>query len=73
MFQLKLLFNGTFQPNCQVDSVPQYLLALINMVVEGPNIKYQATKTDRNQASLTISQLLVFNCVQHSRGNQDSG
>ena len=34
-------FTGLFEENCQEKSVPHQLLALVSMVLEGPNIKDQ--------------------------------
>ena len=48
-------------------SVPDSLLALMNMIVEGPNIKFQTGEERRgNSTALIISQLLMFNCKRNS-------
>lgn len=64
MFDTTFSFDGSFQANCQHDAVPPSLLALVNMILDGANIKHQTTTI---QAALTVSQLLVFNSVKHSR------
>lgn len=69
MFDTTFSFDGSFQANCQQDAVPPSLLALVNMILNGANIKHQTTTT---QAALTISQLLVFNSVKHSRKMESS-
>ena len=38
-------FNGSFRKGCQEDSVPELLLALVNMILDGPNIKDQISTT----------------------------
>ena len=48
---------------CQNESVPPLLLALVNMILEGPNIKDQSE--DTNPAALSIAQLLKFNSIKH--------
>ena len=66
MFDMKYNFSGTFQEKCQEDSVPEKLKALVDMILEGPNIKNQ-TENDDKSAGLTISQLIMFNSVKHKR------
>ena len=58
-------FNG-FPEKCQEDSVPQLLLTLVNMILEGPSIKDQMQEAT-SPAALTIAQLLKFNSVMHKR------
>ena len=55
-----------FQEGCQRDSVPNLLLALVNMVLEGPSIRAQSEYPVMS-AALTIAQLLKFNSVKHRR------
>lgn len=31
-------FNGTFDTNCQRSAVPDLLLTLVNMILEGPGV-----------------------------------
>jgi hypothetical protein len=63
----KASFNGTFDSQCQEASVPNSLVALVSMILYGPNIKTQTSCTLRPQAALTLSQLLVFNTVARCR------
>lgn len=53
-------FSGTFPPDCQEKSVPKVLLTLVSMILDSPNIKDQ-DDYDVSQASLSLSQLLMFN------------
>ena len=64
LFEKSSSFNGSFRKGCQDDSVPELLLALVSMILDGPNIKDQISTT---QAALTIAQLLKFNAVRHQR------
>ena len=54
-----------FPAGCQKESVPPLLLALVNMILEGPNIKDQCENT--NPAAVSIAQLLKFNSIKHRR------
>ncbi len=71
IFEDSKLFNGSFGENCQKESVPKRLLALVNMVLEGPNIKDQILECS-TQAALSITQLLKFNSVKHTRSQIDT-
>ena len=62
MFDWKFTFTGSFSEH---DSVPHSLLALVNMIMEGPNIKHQHRANTK--AAVSISQLLIFNSVKHAR------
>ncbi|KAJ8380702.1 hypothetical protein SKAU_G00014800 [Synaphobranchus kaupii] len=75
MFATKFNFDGSFHPNCQKESVPTSLLALVNMILDGANIKHQTQllETGTTTAALTVSQLLVFNSVKHIRAAKSSG
>lgn len=69
MFETTFTFDGAFQADCQKDSVTPSLLALVNMILDGANIKHQTqlANTSTTTAALTVSQLLVFNSVKHAR------
>lgn len=74
MFATKLNFDGSFQPNCQKESVPTSLLALVNMILDGASIQHQTQLLETGTtAALTVSQLLVFNSVKHTRAVKSSG
>ena len=64
MFDWKFTFTGSFGEH---DSVPHSLLALVNMVMEGPNIKHQYRANTK--AAVSISQLLIF---KHARAAEAS-
>ena len=64
LFEKSSSFNESFRKGCQEDSVPELLLALVSMILDGPNIKDQISIT---QAALTIAQLLKFNAGRHQR------
>lgn len=70
MFHKTSHFDGSFGDNCQEASVPDVLLALINMILEGPSIKEQS-RDPRCQAALSMAQLLKFNSVKSARKATD--
>ncbi|KAG0711244.1 hypothetical protein GWK47_021038 [Chionoecetes opilio] len=49
MFKMKNQFGGSFEPNSQEDSVPVSRLALVAMVLNGPNIKAQSSSSTMPQ------------------------
>ena len=61
MFTQKYTFDGSFESNCQADSIPPSLVSLVNMILYGPNIEMQASTLTKSQSGLTISQLLQYN------------
>ena len=68
-------FDGFFfTSECQRDSVPSSLLALVNMIQDGPNIKHQTQLANNasTTAALSVSQLVVFNSVKQSRNSKPS-
>ena len=69
---LKNQFVGSFKPNSQEDSVLVSLLALVAMVLYGPNIKAQTSASTMPQPVLIISQLLMFNSTAGRRENQQA-
>jgi len=72
MFKMKNQFGGRFEPNSQEDSVPVSLLALVAMVLNGPNIKAQSSSSRMPQPVLTISQLLMSNSMVRRREDQQT-
>ena len=72
MFEKKFSFDGSFKQSSQQNAVPQSLLALVNMILDGPNIKHQ-TQLTNTTTSLSISQLLVFNNIKNARKVEHSG
>lgn len=65
-------FNGTFDHESQVNSVPQSLLTLINMIINGSNITEQTHIKSLSQPVLSIAQLVMFNAVKIRRSNGDT-
>ena len=62
MFQLRNTFEGSFSTECQDDSVPDSLVALVAMLLEGPSIPDQNEVKATSQQVLSIAQLIKFNC-----------
>ena len=61
MFELQAAFTGSFDQDCQQKAVPQSLLALVSMILDGPSIKARADDNAIHQTALTMAQLLLFN------------
>ena len=61
MLTSKHSFSGSFGSDCQAKSVPASVLSLFKMILYGPNIEEQECTSGKEQAALTISQLLQFN------------
>ena len=57
MLELQAKFTGSFDQDCQVKSVPHSLLALVDMIHNGPNIKSQSM----SQSTISMAQLLQYN------------
>ena len=72
LFKLGNAFNGSFAKDCQVNSVPNSLLALVHVILEGPTIDDQS-KLSFVPAALSIAQLHVFNSVKHARRKTEVG
>ena len=72
MFKMKAKFCGHFDEDCQEMSVPDSLVALVSMMLMGPNIKTQTSCTSVPQSVLTISQLVMFNSTIRRRTNATS-
>ena len=67
IFKMKAAF--TFESQCQESSVSNPLVALLCMILYGPNIKTQSSYSLTPQAALTLSQLVMFNNRSvHCRG-----
>ena len=62
MFKLKKQFSGSFDAKCQEESVPISLLVLVYMVLNGTDIKTQLSSASVPQPTLSLAQLLMFNC-----------
>lgn len=57
-------FSG-FPEGCQEESVPPLLLALVSVILEGPNMKKQVAGT--NHAAVSAAQILKFNSIKHNK------
>jgi len=68
MQQKTSTFTGSFGNNCQEEAIPQSLLALVSMIMDGTNIKNKDPDTFR-QSALTVAQLLQFNSSTRRRAS----
>lgn len=66
MLELRAMFTGSFDQDCQQKSVPSSLLALVDMIHNGPNI-VDHTSPNMSQATLSIAQLLQYNTFARRR------
>ena len=57
---------------CQEESIPMSLLALVAMIINGPNIEAQSSASSMPQPILTIAQLLMYNSFIRRRINLTS-
>ena len=60
-------FSGSFDTQCQQNSVPQTLMALVGMILDGTNLATHSNDTIKSQVTLTLAQLLKFNSTLHRR------
>ena len=68
MFENTYQFKGYFENSCQESSVPQTLLSLVSMILEGPDIQHQTHKEiSRVKVALSLAQPLKFNSIKRSR------
>ena len=74
IFAQKQIFNRTFSKDCQNESTPSSLTALVSMVLSEPDIKAQTTLTEhpQSQACKAISQLLIYNCTKVNSTKADN-
>ena len=66
MLELRAMFTGSFDQDCQQKSVPKSLLALVDMIHNGPNIA-DHNSPNMSQATLSIAQLLQYNTFARRR------
>jgi hypothetical protein len=57
---MQATFDGSFSKGCQEQAVPKSLVALVAMIMDGPNIMNKVTEKVR-QATLSMAQLLQYN------------
>lgn len=55
-FSNNISFTGAFDSHCQESSVPSSLVALVSMILYGPNIKSQSNNSLVPQTTLIMSQ-----------------
>lgn len=68
LFCKKQCVNGAFEAHSQRSEVPELLLALVDMILEGPNVKNKIEQeTMSMNTGVLISQLLIFNAVKRYR------
>ena len=74
ILKMKTNFSGSFDTHCQEKSVPNSLVALISMILNGPNIQEQSSNSSKciPAPTLTISQLLMFNSSTRPRNSTSS-
>ena len=66
MLRKTSIFDGTFDDECQVNSVSPSLLYMIRMMLEGPGITADNDDSGaRYQARLSIAQLITYNAVTY--------
>lgn len=63
----KYSFNGSFERDCQLRSIPASLLSFVNMILYGPNINAEESSFSKGQAALTIAQLVQYNTYLRRR------
>ena len=56
MLSNRFSFAGPFDTSCKEDSVPKSLLALVKMILVGPNIESQKASDSSERAALSIAQ-----------------
>ena len=69
IFSSNCKFEGSFDPQCQINSIPQSLLSVVNMLLNGSNIAQQNHNENISQPVLTIAQLIQFNAIKRRRDN----
>jgi len=63
MLDMEGEFTGSFGKDCQVKSVPNLLLALVDIIHNGPNIKSR----NMSQATPSVAQVLQYDSCMHRR------
>ena len=69
MLKMKTTFRGSLETHCREQLVPTSLVALAAMILNGPNIQEQSNHSSVSTPTLTVSQLLMFNCYARRREN----
>ena len=71
IFEMSYEFSGVFEDDCELNSVPKSLIALVQMILEGSSFDKMEinSNTARSNISVAIAQLLYFNTVKKARSN----
>ena len=69
LFDMSYKFEGTFEEGCQESAVPDSLVALVNVILDGTNIVGDPELTT-TQSALSIAQFMQFN--KHARRRKGS-
>ena len=67
-------FNGSFNNECQRNAVPNVLITLIRMILEGTSIAcadQPSSRSGRSNIAYIKSQLIAFNSVKFSSGSSN--
>ena len=74
IFQTTCTFSGSFENSCERNAIPQSLLALVRMILEGPTIENQRNcNATREHIAVVLSELIYFNTVKRSREKDTKG
>ena len=66
-------FQGEFPAGCEEDAVPRVLVALVSMLLEGPNIQNQSCKSAaRTKIAVSLAELLQFNAAKAPVASESS-
>ena len=68
MLHMSTPFSGSFPSDCQETAIPQSLLTLVNMLLYSTEL----TSDAYSQPTLSLSQLIMFNCIKRSKENTKS-
>ena len=55
MFQQQAVFTGSFDRECQIKSVPQSLISLVSMILNGPSIKSETVEDHSSSFGTLLS------------------
>ena len=72
MLKMTTAFSGSFDTICQEESMPNALIALVSMILNGPNIHEQSRHSSTPAPTLKIYQLLQFNSCARRRKSTGS-
>ena len=63
LFKTNYYFDGKFDYDSQVNSLPKSLILLIRMILEGTSLSAEISQTTQ-QISMSLSQLIKFNSIK---------